>query len=185
MPRLFTFKPPLTIRGRKFKGLRGWAGKPSHPPLTDIPVACYFIFPIFDLISFFAEDGSDLSQNFFTAGTYVAIAGLIVSVPTALTGFWDWLKSTPKHTQVWRTANTHMAIMLTVTALVVINLLMRSGDNWATLGLTIESLVIAALVSVGAAFGGTMVYDYGFNVETSGDHPVYHESEQDVFPGQH
>lgn len=185
MARWFSVRPALTLRGRKFKGIRGFAGKPSHPPLTDIPVAAYFIFPILDLISFVAEDGSAASRDFFKAGTYVLIAGLIVSVPTALTGFWDWLKSTPKHTQVWRTANTHMAIMLTVTALVLINLLIRSGDDWATLGLTIESLVVAGLVSVGAAYGGTMVYDYGFNVETAGDHPAYHESEEDVFPGQH
>jgi uncharacterized membrane protein len=185
MPRLFTVKPPLTMRGRKFKGLRGWAGKPTHPPLTDIPVACYFIFPVFDLISFIAEDGGGTSRDFFTAATYVAIVGLIVSVPTSLTGFWDWLKSTPKHTQAWRTVNAHMAIMLSVTALVLINILIRSGDDSATLGLTIFSLVIAGLVTIGASFGGSMVYDYGFNVETSGDHPVYHESEEDVFPGQH
>jgi uncharacterized membrane protein len=185
MARLFSFKPALTIRGRKFKGIRGWAGKPLHPPLTDIPVASYFLFPIFDLISYMAEDGSSTSRDFFKAATYVAIAGLIVSVPTAITGFWDWLKSTPNHTQAWRTANTHMAIMLTVTALVIVNLLMRSGNDWATAGLTIESLVVALLVSIGAAYGGTMVYDYGFNVETAGDHPAYHESEEDVYPGQH
>jgi hypothetical protein len=29
-----------------------------------------------------------------------------------------------------------------------------------------------------------MVYDYGFNVETSGDHPVWHRNERDVWPGQ-
>jgi hypothetical protein len=32
--------------------------------------------------------------------------------------------------------------------------------------------------------GGSLVYDYGFNVETAGDHPVWHRSETDVFPGQ-
>ena len=30
-----------------------------------------------------------------------------------------------------------------------------------------------------------MVYRYGFNVETAGDHPVWHRSETDVFPGRH
>ncbi len=30
-----------------------------------------------------------------------------------------------------------------------------------------------------------MVYEYGFNVETAGDHPVWHQSETDVFHGQH
>lgn len=36
--RHFSFRPALTMRGRAFKGLRGWAGKPLHPPLTDIPI---------------------------------------------------------------------------------------------------------------------------------------------------
>ena len=31
-----------------------------------------------------------------------------------------------------------------------------------------------ALVAVGATFGGTLVFDYGFNVETAGDSPVWH-----------
>jgi hypothetical protein len=34
-------------------------------------------------------------------------------------------------------------------------------------------------------FGRSLVYDYGFNVETAGDHPVWHQSETDVFPGQY
>ncbi len=46
-------------------------------------------------------------------------------------------------------------------------------------------MVIALLVSVGATFGRTLVDDYGFNVETAGDSPVWHKSETDVFPGQH
>jgi hypothetical protein len=29
-----------------------------------------------------------------------------------------------------------------------------------------------------------LVFDYGFNVETAGDHPVWHNSEVDVLPGQ-
>ncbi len=40
------------------------------------------------------------------------------------------------------------------------------------------------LVAVGATFGGTLVFDYGFNVETAGDHPAWHKSEQDVLHGQ-
>ena len=184
MARLFSIKPGITLKGRKFKGLRGYAGKPFHPPLTDIPVACYFLFPIFDLISLVSEDGSELSKNLFNAGTYVLVAGLIVTVPTALTGFWDWLKSTTKHTQAWRTANWHMAIMLTVTALVVVNLIERQDQLFASPVLTIVSLLIAALVSLGATYGGSLVYDYGFNVETAGDHPVWHESEEDVMPGE-
>ena len=46
------------------------------------------------------------------------------------------------------------------------------------------SVIAALLVSVGATLGGSLVYDYGFNVETAGDHPVWHKNEVDVFPGQ-
>jgi hypothetical protein len=28
-----------------------------------------------------------------------------------------------------------------------------------------------------------LVFDYGFNVETAGDSPVWHKSESDVLPG--
>ena len=33
--------------------------------------------------------------------------------------------------------------------------------------------------------GGALVFEYGFNVETAGDHHVWHKSETDVFPGRH
>jgi uncharacterized membrane protein len=46
------------------------------------------------------------------------------------------------------------------------------------------SLVAAALTVLGGTLGGSLVYDYGFNVETAGDHPAYHRSEADVFPGK-
>ncbi len=32
------------------------------------------------------------------------------------------------------------------------------------------------------SLGGSLAYDYGFNVETAGDSPVWHPSEVDVFP---
>ena len=50
--RHFSFRPSITLRGRTFKGLRGWAGKPLHPPLTDVPVGAYMLAATFDLISF-------------------------------------------------------------------------------------------------------------------------------------
>jgi hypothetical protein len=47
------------------------------------------------------------------------------------------------------------------------------------------SLLAAGGVVVGATYGGSLVFDYGFNVETAGDHPVWHVNEKDVFPGGH
>jgi uncharacterized membrane protein len=51
VPRRFSFRPSLTLKGRKYKGLRGWAGKPFHPPLTDLPVAAYLFAAGFDVLS--------------------------------------------------------------------------------------------------------------------------------------
>src|SRR5947207_12606517 len=116
--RRFSVRPTLTLRGRRFKGLRGWSGKPTHPPLTDFPVAAYVLAAAFDVISALGRHET-WAQDFFRAGTYVFIGGAAVSVLAALTGFWDWLRSTEQGTQARRTANTHALTMVTVTVLAV------------------------------------------------------------------
>lgn len=50
--RKFSFRPSLTLRGREFKGVRGWSGKPMHPPLTDIPIGAYMLVAAFDVTSY-------------------------------------------------------------------------------------------------------------------------------------
>lgn len=185
--RRFSIRPTLTLKGRTFKGLRGWSGKPLHPPLTDFPIVAYVLAAVFDVISFIGQDES-WSRDFFRAGTYVFIGGAAVSVLTALTGFWDWLRSTEKGTQARRTANTHAWIMITVTVLAIVDIVLRLSEydsrNYPTVAILVVSIVVALLVSLGAAFGGTLVFDYGFNVETAGDSPVWHQSEEDVLPGE-
>src|SRR5215470_11700564 len=122
--RKYSVRPTLTLRGRKFKGLRGWGGKPLHPPLTDFPIAAYVLAAALDVISFVGQDES-WARDFFRAGTYVFIGGALVSVLAALTGFWDWLRSTEKGTQARRTANTHAWTMITVTVLAIIDIALR------------------------------------------------------------
>jgi uncharacterized membrane protein len=68
---------------------------------------------------------------------------------------------------------------------VIINFAERQDQLYASPVLTVVSVLIGALVAFGATYGGSLVFDYGFNVETSGDHPVWHESDEDVLPGQH
>ena len=190
--RLFSIRPGLSMSGRKFKGLRGWAGKPAHPPLTDFPIVCYVLAAAFDVISFVAEDGSDVARDFYRAGTFVMVAGLIVSLGTALTGFWDWWKGMErepntgpigraKHTQVWRTANWHMTVMLTVTAIVVVDVILRVSDfeGSASALVAVLSILAGALVAFGAAYGGAMVFDYQFNVESLKGSTVWDETEVD------
>ena len=185
--RRFSVRPAITLKGRTFKGLRGWAGKPFHPPLTDIPVAAYILAATFDVISRIGGDDHDWAHDFWHAGTYAFIGGAVVSVFAALTGLFDWLRSSEPGTQARRTANTHAVIMLTVTALALVNIALRLNgyhtDASTPSGIMVLSVVVAGLVAWGATYGGSLVFDYGFNVETAGDSPVWHVSETDVLPG--
>lgn len=181
-----SFRPSLTLRGREFKGLRGWAGKPLHPPLTDVPVGAYVLVAAFDVLSFLGKNEL-WSRDLYRAGTFTMVGGAVVSVFAALTGFWDWLRSTKKGTQARRTANAHAWTMVTVTVLVLVDIAMRWFHyEWVphTPGrVLVLSLLIAGLTFIGGTIGGSLAYDYGFNVETSGDHPVWHVSDVDVLPG--
>jgi uncharacterized membrane protein len=208
MPRIYSIRPTLSLKGRRFQGVRGFTGKPTHPPLTDFPIVCYTLAAIFDLISYFSgpsvvKQGSDFAvigldpkaHDFFAAATFVMVAGFIVSLGAATTGFWDWWKGIPrdkssgpigkaKHTQVWRTINWHATVMLTVTALTIVDLLLRIPnfeEGQTQVSWLILSVLAAVLVLFGAAYGGTLVFEYGFNVENVDE--VWKESEVDHFPG--
>jgi uncharacterized membrane protein len=195
--RHFSFRPTLTIKGRSFKGLRGFSGKPTHPPLTDIPIAAYLLVGAFDLISFVGRHAT-WSHEWYQAASFVLTGGALVSLATALTGFWDWWKSLDrdrsagvigraKHTQVWRTANWHMTVMLTVTAIVIVDIAVRLGHvhhGHASLAVTILSILAGALVLFGAGYGGTLVFEYQFNVESLKGGTAWDETDVDQFPGK-
>jgi uncharacterized membrane protein len=177
----FSFRPGLSIKGREFRGLRGFAGKPFHPPLTDVPIGAYVIAPVLDILSFLFPSEAwapDLHQ----AAGYVYLGGAAVSLLTALTGFLDWL-DTEKGTQIRRMANAHASTMIVMTLLVLWNLWDRYlREPAATADLTTAALGagILLLAIIGGTIGGSMVYEYGFNVETSTDSPVWHPSEEDI-----
>ncbi len=187
--RRFSPRPSVTLRGRKFKGPRGFAGKPFHPPLTDIPIGAYVIGAALDVISTVGGKGHTWSRELWHAATFVFVAGAIVSVFTAITGFFDWWRSTEAGTQARRTANVHALIMIGVTLAVLVNIALRLNGYhthaYTPVGITILSVLIALFVGLGSTYGGSLVFDYGFNVETAGDSPVWHKSEVDVFPGDH
>lgn len=184
--RRFSVRPTLTFRGRTFKGLRGWSGEPLHPPLTDLPIAAYLLAAAFDVISVIGGPDRAWARDFWHAGTYTLVGGAVVSVMAALTGLWDAKESSEAGTQARRTINTHAAIMIAVTVLVLADIAWRltDHDTATPVGVMVLSVVVALLVSLGATFGGSLVFEYGFNVETAGDHPVWHPSERDVLPGE-
>src|SRR3954468_3038365 len=157
MTRKFSVRPTLTMQGRQFKGLRGWSGKPTHPPLTDFSIAAYVLAAGFDVISTVAGDSHGWARELWHAGTYTFIGGAAVSVVAALTGLWDAWRSSQAGTQARRTINTHATIMVTVTVLALADIAWRLNDYHTALvtpaGIVVLSVLIAALVSFGALFG--------------------------------
>ncbi|MDQ4025983.1 MAG: DUF2231 domain-containing protein [Actinomycetota bacterium] len=182
--RRFSFRPTLELRGRKFKGLRGFAGKPFHPPLTDVTIGAYVIAPILLVVAFLFKESS-WAEDANKAGAWVLLIGGISSVATALTGYADWL-NTQKGTQIRRMVNAHAWTMITLTVIVLFTLwyvfLAEEGEYFAEpAGLTaLLAVVIAGLATIGGTMGGSLVYDWGFNIETAKDHPVWHPSERDI-----
>ncbi len=65
-----------------------------------------------------------------------------------------------------------------LTGVVLVDIALRwfaYGDDLHTGAVVLVlSLAAAALTVIGGSIGGSITYDYGFNVETSGDHPVWH-----------
>ena len=191
MPRIYSIRPTWSLKGRRFQGVRGFTGKPFHPPLTDFPIVCYTLAAAFDLISYFSSSSDPKARDFFVAATFVMVVGFAGGLLAAITGFFDWWKGIPrdrrsgpigraKHTQVWRTINFHATVMVIVTVITLIDILARvpSFEEGQTQGLwLILSLLSAAGVLFGAAYGGTLVFEYGFNVENVEE--VWKESEED------
>ena len=89
--RHFSVTPPLTIKGREFHGLRGYAGKPFHPPLTDVPVAAYLFGALFDVLSALVHAGHP-------ALAIGAVSRGDVGVPG-----WSGGVGTSRTDRVWRT----------------------------------------------------------------------------------
>jgi len=195
MPRIYSIRPSWALKGRRFQGVRGFTGKPFHPPLTDFPIVCFSLAALFDLISYFSDYSDPKAHDFFAAATFVMVAGYVVAIFAIITGFWDWWKGIPrdrssgpigraKHTQVWRTINWHATVMITAEVVTFLNLIQRipNFEESQTQALwLVLSLVSAALVLFGAGYGGALVFEYGFNVENVDE--VWKESEVDRLPG--
>jgi uncharacterized membrane protein len=180
--RALSFRPGLDLRGKEFRGLRGWAGKPLHPPLTDLPIGAYTIAPVLDVISYFGGGGS-WSGDLYRAAGYLLLAGAVVSLATVLTGYLDW-RHTTKGSQVRRLANAHAWTMITMSLLVLIDLWVRflgPAREAASGPVVLLGILVAALATLGGTLGGTLVYGYGFNVQNADhDHLAYRPTEYEV-----
>ena len=141
---------------------RGLPGHPIHPPLTDATIGIYTGATVLAVLS--AIGVSD--RNTATAWWLVLVIGLIVTVPTALTGFADWLYI-EWGSPMWRTATLHLLAMVTATVFFLLAAVFGHGgyvDGEVTSGSLILTLVGFALLTLGGWLGGTVVFVHGMRV---------------------
>ena len=150
--------------------LRGPAGHPLHPPLTDATIGAYTFATAAAVLSRLGVSEGNLA----TAWWLALIAGLIVTAPTALTGFIDWL-SISTGTPLWRTATLHLSAMLSAT--IVFAIAAGAGhadyvDRTVGGGSLVLMLIGFGLLTLGGWLGGAIVFVHGMRVLNLVDEPA-------------
>jgi uncharacterized membrane protein len=142
--------------------LRGFPGHPLHPPLTDATIGAYTAAAILGVLSVLGVS----ETNTATAWWLALVVALVVTVPTALTGFVDWL-GIEWGTPVWRTATWHLFSMVTATVIFLIAALVGHagyGDGEVTTGALVLNLIGFAALTLGGWLGGSVVFVHGMRV---------------------
>ena len=133
-------------------------GHPLHPALVHFPIGLFILSLIIDLGSYVA----DLSSLVRASG-YAMAFGLGGALLAALAGFADWSDIRLDH-PAKKTANTHMLLNLSATALFGVNLFLRAGQldaNRTPLFNLLLSFAGVGILLVSGYLGGRMVYDDG------------------------
>jgi uncharacterized membrane protein len=142
--------------------VKGFAGKPSHAPLTDVSIGAYTV-GVLMLIAGYAG----LEEEAMAKGSLLAIGGgLLVAVPTSLTGLLDWA-DLAKGSRARTLATYHLAVMLLATATFAATfVLQRPGylDSEVTLNGLVAGCAALGLLTLGGTLGGALAYVYGVRV---------------------
>jgi uncharacterized membrane protein len=150
--------------------IKGWPGKPSHPPLTDASIGAYTVG-----VAMLVLGALGVEEEQMAHGALLAIGGgLALALPTALTGLLDWL-DIPNGTPARTTATVHLLTMLTATVVFALAFVAQldgyDHGRVETLPL-ICGLAAEALLAAGGYIGGTIVFVYGNRVLKRPDVPV-------------
>jgi len=140
----------------------GLPGHPIHPPLTDATIGTYTFATVAGL-----AEVTGITQNAGAYGWWIAlIFGLIVTVPTALTGLLDWLSIT-WGTELWKTATAHMIAMLTATVFFALAAIFGHASYThgnVSSGAFVLTVIGFLSMTLGGWLGGTIVFVYGLRV---------------------
>jgi uncharacterized membrane protein len=133
-----------------------------HPPLTDATIGMFVLATGLAVIGF----AGGLQDAAGKACWLALIGGLITAVPTAATGFADWIElewGSPR----WRTASLHLGAMITAVVLFAVAAWLQHGGyqrgDVTAAGLVFSVIGLVALTA-GGWLGGAIVFMHGVRV---------------------
>jgi uncharacterized membrane protein len=150
--------------------VKGFPGHPLHPPLTDATVGLYTGATAFAVLSKLGVN----EENTVHGWWLLLVVGLVVTVPTALTGLADWL-TISRETPLWRTATAHLVAMVTATVFFLLTAIVGHGDyvdEHVSGGSLILTLIGFGLLTLGGWLGGSIVFTHGMRVLKLVDEPA-------------
>jgi uncharacterized membrane protein len=147
--------------------LHGLPGHPLHPPLTDATIGMFVLAAALAVIGAAGAIADAAGKACWLA----LVGGLIVAVPTAGTGFADWVRLEWGSAR-WRTATLHLTAMVTAVVLFAVAAWLQHR-GYTTGGVTTGGLVfsLAGLVALtaGGWLGGAVVFVHGVRVLAAPD----------------
>jgi uncharacterized membrane protein len=142
--------------------VKGFPGKPPHPPLTDASIGAYTVG-----VAMLIFGALGVEEEQMAHGALLAIGGgLAVALPTAVTGLLDWL-DLPKGTPQRTTATVHLFVMVSATLLFALTFIahLDGYDDGQVEALPLISGIAAeTLLTAGGYIGGSLVFVYGIRV---------------------
>ena len=146
--------------------VHGSPGHPLHPPLTDATIG---MFALATALAVIGAAGA-IEEPAGKACWLALIGGLIVAVPTATTGFADWVRLEWGSAR-WRTATLHLTAMVIAVSLFAVAAWLQHpgyqhGDVTAGgLGFSVGGMVA---LTAGGWLGGALVFVHGVRVLAAG-----------------
>ena len=161
--------------------ITGPQGHPTHPPLTDAVIGLYTGAAGFAVLSALGVSEENLAIAWWLA----LVAGLVVTAPTVVTGFFEWLTIT-RGSPLWRTATAHMLSNAAATVFFLLAAIVGHGgyvDREVTTTPLVLTLIGYALLTLGGWLGGTVVFVHGMRVIKEKDRPAAQAIKPDAGTG--
>jgi uncharacterized membrane protein len=142
--------------------LHGLPGHPLHPPLTDATIGMLVLASACAVVGAAGGFGDAAGKACWLA----LLGGLAAAVPTAATGFADWVELEWGSAR-WRTATLHLGAMVTAVVLYALAAWLqydgyRRGD--VTTGGLVFSVAGLVALTAGGWLGGAIVFVHGHRV---------------------